>query len=176
MQERVAPGWPVIWPSRLPVIPGCGWRWWTAIFTTRDCTVTCGSVRRTYDTLHDGADTVKERMKTTALPNLSVVTTGKPPTSRAFPTDPLDVGRILQRLLCQFSIVIVDTAPVLTDTAAAAIASQCDGTILVVHAEHTRREVAQDAQARLQQAGANILGAVLNQRQFPIPEFLYRRL
>ncbi len=124
-----------------------------------------------YDTLHDGAYTVKERMKTTALPNLSVVTSGEPPASRVFPVDPLDIGRILQQLLCQFWIVIIDTAPVLVESTAAAIASQCDGTILVVHAEHTRREVAQDAQARLQQAGANILGAVLNKRQFPIPKF-----
>lgn len=128
------------------------------------------------DTLHDGADTVKERMKATALPNLAVVTSGEPPASRAFPVDPLDVGRILQRLLSQFSMVIVDTAPVLVDTTAAAVASQCDGAILVVHAEQTRRKAAQEAQARLQQAGANVLGAVLNKRQFPIPEFLYKRL
>ncbi len=129
-----------------------------------------------YDTLHDGADTVKERIKITSMPNLAVVTSGEPPTSSAFPVDPLDVGRILQRLLSQFSTVVVDTAPVLVDATAAAVASQCDGAILVVHAEHTRREAAQEAQARLQQAGANVLGAVLNQRQFPIPEFLYRRL
>ncbi len=73
-------------------------------------------------------------------------------------------------------MVIVDTAPVLVDTTAAAVASQCDGAILVVHAEQTRRKAAQEAQARLQQAGANVLGAVLNKRQFPIPEFLYKRL
>ncbi len=129
-----------------------------------------------YDTLHDGAESVKERIKTTALPNLVVVTSGELPTGPAFPVDPIHIGHILQRLLSQFSIVIVDTAPVLGDTTAATIASQCDGTLLVVHAEQTRREVAQDTQARLQQAGANLLGVVLNRRQFPIPEFLYKRL
>ncbi len=129
-----------------------------------------------YDTLHDGADTIKERIKTTGLPNLAVVTSGAPPASSEFPVDPLDVGRILQQLLSQFAVVIVDTGPVLVDTTAAAVASQCDGAILVVHAEQTRREAAQEAHARLQQAGAQVLGAVLNKRQFPIPEFLYRRL
>ncbi|ETX05768.1 MAG: hypothetical protein ETSY2_21055 [Candidatus Entotheonella gemina] len=129
-----------------------------------------------YDTLHDGADTVKERIKTTALPNLAVVTSGTPPISGAFPVDPLDVGRILKQLLPQFSMVLVDTAPVLVETTATAVASQCDGAILVVHAEHTRREAVQEAQARLQQAGAKVLGVVLNRRQFPIPEFLYKRI
>jgi capsular exopolysaccharide synthesis family protein len=129
-----------------------------------------------YDTLHDGAETVKERIKTTAWPNLAVVTSGEPPASRAFPVDPLDVGRILQQLLSQFSMVIVDTAPVLVDSTAAAVASQCDGSILVVQAEQTRREAVQETQARLQQAGAHLLGAVLNKRQFPIPECLYKRL
>lgn len=129
-----------------------------------------------YETLHDGADTVKERLKATALPNLTVVTSGALPASPALPIDSLDVGRVLQRLLCQFSMVIVDTAPVLAETTVAAMAAQCNGAILVVQAEQTRREVVQEAQARLQQAGANILGVVLNKRQFPIPEFLYQRL
>ncbi|ETW98433.1 MAG: hypothetical protein ETSY1_18785 [Candidatus Entotheonella factor] len=135
-----------------------------------------GQANGLYDTLHDGADTVKERIKSTALPNLAVVTSGVPPISHAFPVDPLDLGRILQHLVPQFSMVLVDTAPLLVETTAAAVASQCDGAILVVHAEHTRREAVQEAQARLQQAGANVLGVVLNRRQFPIPEFLYKRL
>ena len=73
-------------------------------------------------------------------------------------------------------MVIVDTSAVLADATAAVMAAQCDGTILVTQSEQTRREVAQEAQARLNTAGATILGAVLNQRRYPIPDFLYKRL
>lgn len=52
----------------------------------------------------------------------------------------------------------------------------CDGVILVLQAHSTRRAVAQRTGELLRAANARLLGIVLNERRFPIPERIYRRL
>jgi len=51
-----------------------------------------------------------------------------------------------------------------------------DGAVLVLKAGHTRRPVARLAIAELEAAGVKILGTVLNQRDYPIPEAIYKRI
>jgi Mrp family chromosome partitioning ATPase len=51
-----------------------------------------------------------------------------------------------------------------------------DGVVLVLKAHSSRRETARSAVHDLAAANVRTLGAVLNQRTFPIPEKLYRRL
>jgi Mrp family chromosome partitioning ATPase len=51
-----------------------------------------------------------------------------------------------------------------------------DGIVLIVEANHTKRESVRQAKKHLETAQVQLLGAVLDQRTFPIPEFLYRKL
>jgi Mrp family chromosome partitioning ATPase len=48
-----------------------------------------------------------------------------------------------------------------------------DGVVLVVEAEKTRWQVAEQAKRILEESGARLLGAVLSRRQFHIPNALY---
>jgi Mrp family chromosome partitioning ATPase len=48
-----------------------------------------------------------------------------------------------------------------------------DGVVLVVEAEKTRWEVAEQAKRTLEDSGARVLGAVLSRRQFHIPAAFY---
>jgi Mrp family chromosome partitioning ATPase len=48
--------------------------------------------------------------------------------------------------------------------------------VVVVGAHSTRRETARKAKESLDAAHVHLLGTVLNNRTFPIPEALYRRL
>lgn len=57
-----------------------------------------------------------------------------------------------------------------------AFCSLCDGAVLVLTANHTRRETALRAQEQLLQCNAELLGTVLDGRTFPVPEAIYRRL
>jgi len=57
----------------------------------------------------------------------------------------------------------------------ALLGSQCDGVVLVVDANSTRRVTAQKVKEKLQSSNARLLGIVLNQRTFPIPEVIYRK-
>lgn len=51
-----------------------------------------------------------------------------------------------------------------------------DATILVIEANSTRRLTARKAKETLDAAGVRLLGTVLHNRSFPIPEGLYKRL
>jgi Mrp family chromosome partitioning ATPase len=69
-------------------------------------------------------------------------------------------------------MVLFDSPPVSLVADAAMLASRLDGTILVVSAGKTRREVASRAKAVLEKANARVLGVVLNNAQ--VDSRLYR--
>ncbi|MBP3884433.1 MAG: CpsD/CapB family tyrosine-protein kinase [Olsenella sp.] len=71
-------------------------------------------------------------------------------------------GSLIDELTDTFDVVIFDTPPVGTFVDAAIIGSQVDATILVVRQDHVRREEVRNTYAQLQQAGANVIGTVLN--------------
>lgn len=75
-----------------------------------------------------------------------------------------------------FDWIILDGAPVTAYTDSAALAGLVDGVILVVQAEKTRWEVAEQAKRILQDAGGQVLGCVLNRRRHHIPNSIYGRM
>lgn len=79
------------------------------------------------------------------------------------------------RLREQFELVVVDCPPV-GDNYTSLLPESADGVILVVQAEKTRPAVIARAKEMVQQAGGQVLGAVLNRRTNYIPDFLYRLL
>jgi Mrp family chromosome partitioning ATPase len=52
----------------------------------------------------------------------------------------------------------------------------CSGLVLVLTANHTRRIVAAHVAEQLRRAQVPLLGAVLAERRFPVPQGLYRSL
>ena len=82
----------------------------------------------------------------------------------------------LMELLAGFDYVLIDTSPAGMHVEAALLGPLVDGVLLVVEANATRRESAKRATEHLQAADATILGAVLTNRTFPIPERIYRVL
>lgn len=54
--------------------------------------------------------------------------------------------------------------------------SYCEAAVLVLTANRTRREAALRAKEILRQLNIELLGVVLAGREFPIPDFIYRRL
>jgi Mrp family chromosome partitioning ATPase len=76
----------------------------------------------------------------------------------------------------EFDFVLIDAPPLTPYSDALAFGQLTDGFILVVEANATRREAALQVAENLRAANVRILGAVLNQRTFPIPESLYHRL
>lgn len=82
----------------------------------------------------------------------------------------------IDQLRARFDYVLID-APILgsyPDVMSLGILA--DGVILVLQAHSTRREVACRVKHELEASGVQVLGAVLNDRTFPIPEAIYLRL
>ena len=109
-------------------------------------------------------------------PNLDILFAGgHTDRSNGYSRDPL-FEDLFTRMKETFAYTIIDCPPVLGPRGNISIPSMADSVIFVLEAERVRWEIAADAKGLLEQAGANMLGAVLNKRQYPIPEFIYRRL
>jgi capsular exopolysaccharide synthesis family protein len=84
--------------------------------------------------------------------------------------------RLLEAALERYHRVILDAPPLADFPETPPMAAMVDGTVLVVHAGRTKREVVQRALGALKQFDARILGVVLNRKKFYIPEFIYKRV
>ena len=75
-----------------------------------------------------------------------------------------------------FEYILVGAPSLARETEATLFGQLADGAVLIVEANRTRRETLRRAKEQLQSAHVTLLGAVLDQRTFPIPEKLYHRL
>ena len=80
----------------------------------------------------------------------------------------------LRELTTEFDFSILCCAPVSWLTAS--IVQACDGLVLVLTANKTRRLVAAQIKDHLSKAQVPLLGTVLVERRFPVPQGLYRNL
>jgi capsular exopolysaccharide synthesis family protein len=76
----------------------------------------------------------------------------------------------------EFDYVILDSAPISSFAEARVLCKKVDGVILVIESGKLRRQVALRAKRDLEDAGARILGVVLNRRKYYVPQWLYKRL
>ena len=91
----------------------------------------------------------------------------------------LPAGSLARRLSdfrLEFDYTILHGPPIGQQTEAALLGHLSDGVVLALEANSTRRLAAQRAKDALQNAHAHLLGVVLSERTFPIPERIYRRL
>lgn len=80
----------------------------------------------------------------------------------------------LRDITTEFEFSILWCAPVSWLTAS--IGRACDGLVLVLTANRTRRLVAAQIKGQLTKAQVPLLGTVLAERRFPVPQGLYRSL
>jgi capsular exopolysaccharide synthesis family protein len=97
------------------------------------------------------------------LPNLELVRSDR-------------VENVLREMMRHYSFVVIDAGALLAAPETALLASPTAGVVLVVRAGRTRREVVQRAVDALSRARCRVLGVVLNDRRYPIPGFIYRRI
>jgi hypothetical protein len=82
----------------------------------------------------------------------------------------------LTELRKEFDYVVIEGPPAGMSSEAALLGQITDGLILVLGAHSTRKATAQKIKQTLQGAQSRILGTVLSERRFPIPESIYNRL
>ena len=82
----------------------------------------------------------------------------------------------LNELRSEFDFILIDTPALSVSNGAVGLGGMADGVLLVLKANASRRETAKQAVQDLQAANAKVLGAVLNQRTYPIPSSIYGKL
>jgi hypothetical protein len=87
-----------------------------------------------------------------------------------------DLRACLEALRREFDYVLVDAPPAALHSYTAVLGQAADGIVLVLEANATRRIAAKKAKETLEGSNVRLLGTVLNNRTFPVPEKLYRRL
>jgi protein-tyrosine kinase len=82
----------------------------------------------------------------------------------------------LAELKTAFDFVLIDAPAMNTCNDAILLGGLSDGVVVLLKANSSRRETARKAVHDLHGANVRVLGAVLNQRTFPIPEAIYKKL
>lgn len=115
-------------------------------------------------------------LRKTPLPNLWLLTCGSPEKAELTLNTADSLQNTLQQLRTQFDYVLVDSPPMNLFNDAVRLAAAGDGIALVLKANSSRREIAQRMLLEARAANVRVLGAILNQRTFPVPESIYKRL
>lgn len=83
--------------------------------------------------------------------------------------------RLFMATACQINpIVIIDAPPFFAASETYSVAKVCDGVVLVLKSGDTRYPALNALVADLSQLGIEVLGTVLNFRQYPIPRWLLK--
>ncbi|MBD3245501.1 MAG: polysaccharide biosynthesis tyrosine autokinase [Candidatus Omnitrophica bacterium] len=107
----------------------------------------------------------------TPLPNLLVIPRGKTPQNPSELLGSKKMKTFLNNLKAgQFAYVIIDTPPVTTFTDAGVLTAQTEGAIFVVQAHRTQEKVVRRAKGLLEHARANIMGFVMTQADYYVPD------
>ncbi len=101
-------------------------------------------------------------LQDTDTPNLRVMTTGPIPPNPAEMLNSARMHEMIELLKGEADVVLFDTPPVLAVADTSILASQVDGTLMVVWAGRTRGEMLAQATERLLSLGVTPLGVVLN--------------
>jgi hypothetical protein len=82
----------------------------------------------------------------------------------------------LAELRLEFDYLVIQAPATGATNEAALFARLCDGLVLIVEANSTRRATAQKVRDVLSAAHVRLLGTVLSERTFPIPSAIYKRV
>jgi protein-tyrosine kinase len=109
-------------------------------------------------------------------PNLWMLSCGSNPESAQSLLSTERMRLRLSELRAEFDYVLLDVAALTDANDAMLLGGSADGVVLVLKANTSRRESARKAMQDLENAKVRVLGAVLNQRTFPIPQSIYNKL
>lgn len=123
-----------------------------------------------------GDDPIRDYAKQTSRQNLWIISCGgSRQTSERMLTSDRMRARISQ-LRAQFDYVLMDVAALNVCNHGMVLGGVADGVVLVLKANTARRDSTRENIQQLQASNVKVLGAVLNQRTFPIPQRIYKRL
>lgn len=119
-------------------------------------------------------ETKQDSVISTEVPNLSVIPAGPIPPN---PSELLQSERFrnfLTKMQGRFDQIILDSPPVVAVTDAVVLSTIVDGTVLVIRAFKTTKELAKHGIRQLRDVGAPVAGVVLNAVNLSKDEYQYK--
>lgn len=110
--------------------------------------------------------TIEEIVIPTEVPNLDVVCCGAMPTNPSELVSSKRMADFLEEATARYDRVILDCPPVSAVADPLVVAALCDGIMFVTKFNKIRREHARRSVQRIQEAGINLIGIVLNDIDF----------
>lgn len=87
----------------------------------------------------------------------------------------IDLKSIINHVKSGYDVILIDATSV-NNTKEASFTSECsDGIVIVIDEGRIQREMLRNSLPRLRRNDVKILGSILNNRSFPIPEIVYKR-
>lgn len=117
-----------------------------------------------------------QAIQTTELEPLDVLTVGRHEAKGASFLNTLAFQELVSQCKSEYDLVIIDCPPLSSGHGTTQLPKGQAMTALVIEASQTKREVIEGALHELELMGANVVGVVMNRRQFFVPSFVYRRL
>jgi polysaccharide biosynthesis transport protein len=118
-------------------------------------------------------ETIEGAYLPTGVPNLEVIPAGPIPPNPAELLHSEKFKAFLRQVCDRYDRVIIDSPPVVAVTDAAILSTLVDGTLLVVRAFSTSKELARHAMRSLTDVGYKSAGAVLNSVNLDRHEYKY---
>jgi capsular exopolysaccharide synthesis family protein len=120
-----------------------------------------------------GTSPLEETIRSTFIPNLSIITSGPLPPNPAELLTSKKLFNLLEELKSKFNRIILDSPPVLAVADTAILANITDGTILVIRAGFTNYKNILSAKQKLLDSKAKIIGTILNRVEIKKKEYYY---
>ena len=110
------------------------------------------------------------------IENLTFMAAGSIPENPAELLDSSRMKAVMAELKRQYDYILIDTPPIIAVTDAGILGSQADGVIMVIQAGRTQRGIIKRASELLHQCHARVLGHVLTNIEYHLPQYIYRYL
>lgn len=105
---------------------------------------------------------VEDAVKTTSLPNLHFLPSGKLPRTSIGLLDTQRVRDLIKNLKARYDYVFFDSPPIMGVSDSSIIASEVDGVLLVVQYRKYPRQMSSRAKRLIENVGGTLVGVVLN--------------
>ena len=127
------------------------------------------------DILNNGLK-VEDALLSIGIDNLHILPSGSRPNNPAELLGSQKMRQVLSEIKGKYDYCFIDCPPVIPVADASILAPQCDGVLMLLQAGRTQRGVILHAQDRLSSAKAKVLGYVMTNIEYHIPEYIYRYL
>lgn len=110
------------------------------------------------------------------LENLAFMASGSVPHNPSELLGSANMRTLMNEVRERFDYVLIDTPPIISVTDSGIVGTQTDGVVMVVQAGRTQRGIVDHATELLEQAHAKLVGHVLTNIEYHLPEYIYRYL